>query len=139
MSLLDKLLQADVEKLTEKPHKKHEIKRLSAKMNTKFELELVALNPKRYAEIQRLAVELSKKGGIKDVNMFDPKIFTLLDGIKEPNLKDKKLLDHFNVPTPKELILKLFLSGEIDDIKDEIDILSGYEKDEEEADEEIKN
>jgi len=139
MSLLDKLLQADVEKLTEKPNKKYEVKRLSEKLKTKFELELIALSPKRYAEIQRLTVELNKKGSFKDINTFEPKILTLLEGIKEPSLKDKKLLDHFNVPTPKELILKLFLSGEIDDIKDEIDILSGYEKDEDEPDEEIKN
>ncbi|GMB01075.1 hypothetical protein [Pelosinus sp. IPA-1] len=139
MSLLDNLLKADVEKLTEKPHKKYEIKRLSQKMNIKFELELTALKPERYAEIQRMSVEIGKKGGIRDVNIFEPKILTLLDGIKEPNLKDQKLLNHFNVLTPKELILKLFLSGEIDDIKEEINILSGYEKDEEEVDEEIKN
>lgn len=139
MSLIDKLLQADAIKLTERPTKKYEVKRLSEKLHTKFELELVALDPKRYSEIQRQTVDIGKKGGIKDINMFDPKIMTVIEGVKDPDLKDKKLLDHFNTVTPKELVTKLFLSGEIDNIKGEIDALSGYDKDEEEADNEIKN
>jgi len=139
MSLIDKLLTTDAGKLTEKPHKKYEVERLSKKLNSKFELELEALNPKRYAEIQRQSVDLNKKGGIKDFNMFDLQVLTLLDGVKEPNLKEKKLLDHFSVITPKELVSKLFLSGEIADIYNEINVLSGYDKDEDETDEEIKN
>jgi hypothetical protein len=139
MSLLDKLLATDAGKLSEKPRKRYEIKRLSEIFKSKFELELVAINPERYAEIQRQSVELSKKGGIKDFNIFDMQVLTMLDGVKEPNLKDKKLLDHFNVPTPKDLVAKLFLSGEIADIYNEINVLSGYEKEEEEVDKEIKN
>lgn len=139
MNLLDKLLATDAGKLTEKPHKVYELKRLSEMLHTKFELQLSALDPKRYAEIQRQSVDLSKKGGIKDFDLFDMQVLTLLDGIKEPNLKDKKLLDHFNVPTPKELVARLFLSGEIADIYNEINVLSGYEKDDDTADEEIKN
>lgn len=139
MSLIDKLLTTDAGKLTEKPFEMYEIPRLSEKLKTKFELRLEAVAPQRYAEIQRQTIDFNKKGGVKDVNMFNPKIMTLLEGIKEPNIKDKRLLDHFGVVTPKELIMKLFLAGEIDDIRNEIDILSGYEKDNEEADEEIKN
>jgi len=139
MSLIDKLLATDAGKLTEKPHKAYEVKRLSEVLHTKFELQLSALNPQRYAEIQRQSVDLSKKGGIKDFNLFDMQVLTLLDGVKEPSLKDKKLLDHFNVATSKELVSKLFLSGEIADIYNEINVLSGYEKDDDEADEEIKN
>lgn len=139
MSLIDKLLSTDAGKLTEKPFKIYEVPRLSEKLGMKFEVRLEAVPPQRYAEIQRQAIDFSKKGNFKDVNMFDPKITTLLAGIKEPDLKDNRLLDHFGAVTPKELIMKLFLAGEIDDIRNEIDTLSGYEKDEEEADEEIKN
>lgn len=139
MSLLDKLLQADAGKLTEKPHKKHEIKRLSKALKTDFTLELQAIDAQRYAEIQRMGIDLGKKGNVRDVNIYEMQVFTILDGVKEPSLKDKKLLDHFNVTTPKELVSKLFLSGEIADIYNEINELSGYEKDDDEADEEIKN
>ncbi|WP_110955755.1 phage tail assembly chaperone [Anaerosinus massiliensis] len=139
MSLIDKLLQTDAKKLTEIPTKKFEIKRLSEKIKEKFEMTLIALTPERYAEIQRMTLEFSKKGGIKDVNMFDPKILTVLDGVKDPNLKDPKMLAHLGAATPKDLVTKLFLSGEIDDIKAEIDELSGYDKEDEEVNEEVKN
>jgi len=139
MSLIDKLLTTDAGKLTEKPCKTHEIKRLTEKLKVKFELQLEALKPERYAEIQRQSVNINKKGGIKDFNLFDMQVLTLIDGIKEPDMRNKKLLDHFSAVTPKELIAKLFLSGEIADIYNEINILSGYEPDDDEADEEIKN
>ncbi|MGL5206021.1 MAG: phage tail assembly chaperone [Acidaminococcaceae bacterium] len=138
MSLIDKLLQADVRKLTELPTKKYEVKRLSKELKSKFELELQAIPAQRYSEIQRNGVEMSAKGGVKNIKLYDMQTLTLIDGIKEPSLKDKSLLAHFNAVTPKELAGKLFLAGEIADIYNEINELSGYEKDEE-TDEEIKN
>jgi len=139
MSLLDKLLQADAGKLTEKPHKIFEVKRLSAALKTKFELELQAIDAQRYAEIQRMGIDLGKKGNVRDVNIYEMQVFTILDGVKAPNLKNQELLKHFGAATPKELLAKLFLSGEIADVYNEINELSGYEKDDDEADEEIKN
>lgn len=139
MSLIDKLLAADAGKLIEKPSKPYEVKRLSEKLNTKFELRIEALEPQRFSDIQRQSVNLSKKGAIKDFNTFDMQVLTLIDGIKEPSMKDEKLLKHFGAVTPKELVPKLFLAGEIADIYNEINVLSGYEADDEETDEEIKN
>lgn len=139
MSLLDKLLQADAKKLTELPTKKHEVKRLSDALKTKFELELSAIPAKRYSEIQKNAVDFGGKGGVKDIKVFEMQSLTLIDGVKEPSLKNPELLKHFGVVTPKELVSKLFLAGEIADIYGEIQKLSGYEDDENEADEEIKN
>ena len=139
MSLLDKLLQADAGKLTEQPHTKFEIERLSTMLKTKFELDLSAIEPKRYAEIQRMGIDIGKKGNVRDVNVYEMRIMTVLEGIKEPDLKNKDLLKHLNAVTPKELVGKLFLSGEIEDICKKIDGLSGYEKDDDEVDEETKN
>jgi hypothetical protein len=139
MSLIDKLLQVDAKKITELPRKTYEVKRLSGVLKTKFELELSAISSKRYAEIQKIGVDIGKKGNVRDVDIYSMQMFTLLDGIKAPDFRDKRLLEHFNSVTPKELIAKLFLSGEISDIYNEINELSGYEKDEDEADEEIKN
>ena len=139
MSLIDKLLQADAKKITELPTAKYEVKRLSTLLNTKFELELQAIPAKRYSEIQRNGVDI-KKGNVKDVKVFDMQTLTIIDGIKDPSMKDKRLLDHFNVITPKELVGKIFLAGEISDIRGKIEELSGYEpEDDEEPNEEIKN
>jgi Phage XkdN-like protein. len=139
MSLIDKLLQADAGKLTEKPHEVYEVKRLSMALATKFELELRAVGAQRCAEIKRLGIDIGKKGTVRGVNIYEMQIATLLEGIKEPDLKNKDLLAHFKAVTPKELIAKLFLPGEIEDIYNRINVLSGYEEDDDDANEEIKN
>lgn len=138
MSLIDRLLQADVKKLTELPTAKYEVKRLTKKLSGKFELELQAIPAKRYSEIQRNGVEMNNKGGFKDIKVFDMQALTLIDGIKEPSLKDKRLLEYYSAATPKELVSKMFMAGEIADIYSKIQELSGYET-EEDTDKEIKN
>jgi hypothetical protein len=139
MSLLDKLLQADAKKLTEKPKATIEIERLSKLLKTKAEFIVQALDPQRYADIQRNSFDFGKKGNLKELRLFEMKCLTLIDGVVEPSLKNKELLDHFSVATPKELIQKMFLSGEIEDLYNKISELSGYEEDDDETDEEIKN
>lgn len=140
MSLVDDLLKADAGKLLEKPAAKFEVKRLSKLLKTKFDLILQSVSPRRYAEIQREAIELGKTGTVRDIDIYSRQMLTLLAGIKEPALNDKKLLEHFSAATPKELAAKLFLPGEIQDITDKIDELSGYEKEDlDGADEKIKN
>ena len=139
MSLIDKLLQADASKLTEKPSRTVNIERLSKILKTKFDIKLQALDPERYADIQRNAVDITKKGDIKGINLFDMQVLTLVDGIVEPSMKSKELQEHFKAISPKDLINKLFLSGEIAELYKQINELSGYDTDTEDTDEEIKN
>ena len=63
-------------------------------------------------------------------------VLTVIDGVIEPSLKDKRLLAYFGCATPKELVKKLFLAGEIAELSSVITELSGYDKDEDE--EELK-
>lgn len=137
MSLIDKLLQLDVNKVTEKPTKEFEIKRLSELAGEKILFKCQALDGETYADIQRKAIDISKKGNIKDMKIFEMQLMTCVEGIIEPNLKDKKLLEYYGVPTPKELVKKILLPGEIADLHNVINELSGYETDDEEED--IKN
>lgn len=135
MSLIDKLLQLDVKKVVERPTKEFEVKRLSKLLGEKAIFKCQALDGETYADIQRSAIDISKKGNIRDMKLFDMKVMTCVEGIIDPNLKDKKLLEHFGVPTPKELVKKMLLPGEIDDLYNLINDLSGYEVDEDD----IKN
>lgn len=143
MSLVDDLLKMDAATITEVPTGEIEITRLSAKIGKPFIVKCRAVNGERYSEIQKNAVDFTRKGRVKDVNISQTRVLTILDGVVEPNLKDQSLLTHFQVATPKELLYKMFLSGELDDIKKLIEELSGYEEDDEEettdAAEEIKN
>ena len=52
--------------------------------------------------------------------------------------KDKALREHFGCPTPKELINKLLLKGEVDDLVNAINDLSVL-KQVEDVENEIKN
>lgn len=137
MNLVEKLLSIDAGKL-KRPTGVFEVKRLSDLFGEKFELKCRAIDPEIHADIQKQGIDISKKGSVKDINMYQVKVLTIIEGVVEPSLKSPELLKHFGVPTPKELVRKLFLSGEVEDIYSKINELSGYESDDEDE-EEIKN
>lgn len=135
MSIIDQLLLMDAGKLAEVPTKSIEIPRLSALLGEKFEVICKAIDGERYADIRKNAINISKKGGVKDIDIYKMQVLTVLDGVVEPSLKNQDLLKHFNCVTPKDLVKKLFLGGEIDEIANTISELSGYNKDEDDEDE----
>ncbi len=138
MCLLDMFLQLDVDKLTRKPSRGVELKRLSDLLGARAIFKCQALDGQTYADIQRRAIGISKRGSIKDIDIYEMQVMTALEGVIEPSFKDKKLLDHFNAPTPKDLVKKMLLPGEIAELHNVINELSGYERDNDEEDE-IKN
>lgn len=135
MSLIDKLLQMDCAKLTEMPTREVQMARLTELMGEPFTVKCQAIDGERYADIQRSAVDLNKKGGIKNLNIFDMQVLTVIDGVVEPSMKDSKLLKHFGCATPKDLVKKLFLAGEIAELSNVITELSGYDKTEDDEEE----
>lgn len=56
-------------------------------------------------------------------------IYIVLEGVVEPKLKDGKLRDKYQVTGYDQLIEKVFLAGEIENISSQILILSGYGND----------
>ena len=137
MSLIDKLLQMDNKTITEMPKREVEVLRLTQVLGEPFKVVCQAIDGERYADIQKASIDLNKKGGVRNINLFDMQVLTVIDGVVEPSLKDKKLLQHFDCVTPKELVKKLFLAGEIAELSNVITELSGYDKTEEDE-EEIK-
>ena len=137
MSLIDKLLQMDNRTIMEMPKREVEVPRLTQVLGEPFKVVCQAIDGERYADIQRASIDLNKKGGVRNINLFDMQVLAVIDGVVEPSLKDTKLLQHFNCRTPKELVKKLFLAGEIAELSNVITELSGYDKTEEDE-EEIK-
>ena len=138
MSLVDDLLKADIGKM--KPREAEmESKKLSELLGKPAKVKLRAISPERNDEIQEDSFSLDKKGRLNDISISKMKAFVVLEGIVEPNLKDKALQDHFKCPTPKELLNKLFDAGEIQKMYDKINELSGFGDDDEEDESEIKN
>ena len=58
-------------------------------------------------------VTYTKHGRVKDGNAYETGLDLVVNGLKEPNLRDKKLLEHLGVTTPKQVAEKLkeILSG----------------------------
>ena len=130
MNLVDKLLALDAGTIAT-PTKVIIIQ--SKKINDTLEFPCKAVDAEKYAEIQEGALEI-RKGDVKKINMYSMKTLIIIEGCPDV-FKSKEVMAHFGVPTPKELIKLLLLSGEIDDLYNGINELSGYEKDDE--DEEI--
>lgn len=136
MNMIDKLMKADAGKL-QLPEKDFEVKRLSKLFGFPFVLKLKGIDPERYTEIQEDSVEL-KKGDVNKIKMYNANLKTILAGVVEPSFKDKGLLEHFGASTPKELVNKLFLAGEMADIAGEIAKLCGYDS-QKDVDDSVKN
>lgn len=133
MNIVEKLLKMDAGKI-EIPAKVITIQ--AKKLNQPIDFPCQAVDAERYAEIQEGALEI-RKGDVKKINMYSMKTLIIIEGCPDV-FKNKVVMDHFGAPTPKELIRKLLLSGEIDDLYNGINELSGYEKDDEDE-QEIKN
>ena len=95
--------------------KEVKIKRLSPKGEEPVVFTLKSLGYSRAAELKRMD------------NPEQP-LFILLEGVTSPNLKDQRLLDHYGAATPAELLKKMLLPGEIDDLCREVEKLSGYRR-----------
>lgn len=131
MNTLDLLLQLDEGKL-KKPSKKVEMKRLSGLTGEKMIFKVEALSPDKMEEIQ----EMSMDEAMENINVSELQIMTVLEGVKDPKFKSKELMDKFGVYTPKDLIRKILLPGEIITLYNIIGDLSGFDGG---AIEEVKN
>ena len=132
MNIIDKLMKIDAGML-ETPTAIHEM--YVKKIGEELEFEIEAINAEKATEIQQKAIKI-ENGNVSDIDVYKTKVLTILEGC--PMFKDKALREHFNCPTPKELINKLLLKGEVDDLVDAINNLSDLKKIEK-AEDEIKN
>lgn len=138
MSLVDVLLNSDVNEVLAEKTEEYEVERLSKVLGEKFVLTLKSIPAKRYSEIQTTAINVNNKR--KSVDLYKMQMLTLNEGIKEPNLADPNLMKKFGATTPFDMYEKLFLAGEITDIANKISALSGYNEEEKQQNiEEIKN
>ncbi|WP_050698664.1 phage tail assembly chaperone [Anaeromassilibacillus senegalensis] len=118
MDVLKSLLAADEKLIMAAPEKDFKVKRLSEICGEDVIFSLKALSYSRVADIKASAAT-------KDQDMS---IHIVLAGVTAPDLKSKELMEKFSVPTPAELLKKMLLAGEIEDLAQEIEKLSGYRK-----------
>ncbi len=110
MDALSLLLRANIPDI---PEKEFKLKRLSAICGEPVVFKLKGLPYNRAADLM--------KDQRDDLN-----VHIVLAGVVEPDLKDAGLLAKYNVVTPAELIKKMLLPGEIEDLSRAVEKLSGY-------------
>lgn len=127
VNILDLLLGSDIESI-KLPTKEVEITRLTEIFGEPFILTCQALSPEKYEEVQDMAV--SVKGKDVDLDVSQLQLFTVMEGVigadGKPLFKNAELRTKYKVPTPKEVVRKILLSGEITAVYTEIAKLSGF-------------
>lgn len=110
MDTLDFLLKMDVPDL---PTMQVKQKRLSEQAGGDVVLGLRALTYARSNEIRKFTGD--------DLN-----VHIVLAGVTSPDLKNPALMEKFDAATPAELVKKMLLPGEIEDLSRKIERLSGF-------------
>ena len=114
-SVLDLLLGGSIPNVEKDlPTATYKIDRLSALAGHDVVFTLKALPYGKVHDIERFTQDV-------DVNI-------LLAGCVEPNLKDERLQAKFGGATPADVVKKMLLAGEITDLSQAIEKLSGYRR-----------
>lgn len=137
INALDLLLGGDMNKI-KLPTKRIEITRLSEVYGYPFCVTLQAVSASKWEELQDMALKIQGKDLDIDTNLLQ--IFVVMESVLDdsgkPLFKNKELMMKFGSPTPKELIKKILLSGEIVNIYGAVSDISGFK---ESSIEEVKN
>jgi len=114
-SVLDLLLGGSIPNVEkELPTASYKVDRLSALAGHDVVFQLKALPYGKVHDIERFTQDV-------DVNI-------LLAGCVEPNLKDERLQEKFGGATPADVVKRMLLAGEITDLSQAIEKLSGYRR-----------
>lgn len=136
MNIVDKLLKMDAKKAEELQTGTVKSKRLAKLLGEKeAEIKIREIKSRRLNDI--VSYQIDGKGNFDYAKSYDAKIMMCVEGITEPDLRNKDLQGHFGCKSAKELCEKLF-GMEITMISDEISLLSGVETDTD-TEEEVKN
>lgn len=127
LNILDALLGSDADKV-KLPTKEIELTRLSELYGAPFYVTLQAVSASKWEELQDMALSIEGKDVELDSNLLQ--LFVVLESTLDAEgnhlFKNKELIKHFGVVTPKDLIKKILLSGEILNIYSQVSDLSGF-------------
>lgn len=106
MNLVDKLLKMDAKKAEELQTGSVESKRLAKLLGVdKVEVQIREIKSRRVNDI--VAYQIDQKGKFDYSKSYDAKLMMCVEGIVEPDLRNKDLQAHFECKSAKDLCEKL--------------------------------
>lgn len=139
MNLVEQLLKADAKKADELATDVFKSNRLARILGLEdaVDVSIQEIPSRRLNEIAGYTYD--GKGNFRFEKSYDANLMACIEGVTEPNLRDKDLQQHFGAKNAKELCEKLF-AAEAKEISDAIAALSEYaDKDGEDKEKTIKN
>lgn len=116
MNIVDKLLNLDKKKATEKKTMVYKSGRMKEMVGS-ADIVLQEIDPERSTELSGLMVD--KNGEIDFSKSYFSGTCTVVEGVKEPDLKNKELQEHFGAANANELA-KILFRGEVPEIANAI-------------------
>jgi hypothetical protein len=123
MSLTQLLINADKNKLT-MPEKEVEMVRLSQQLEQEIHFTLKGISSKKLESLREDATSITADGEELDGKEFVTSL--LIEGIVEPNFRDKEFQKSFGTKSAKELVSELLNDAEQMELAEHIQKLSGF-------------
>lgn len=139
MNLVDQLLKADVKKAEEFESGVYHSRKLAKILGLKDPVEVTIreVGSRRVNDI--VAYQIDRKGNFDYSKTYDAKLMMVIEGVVDPDLRNKELQKYFGCDNAKDLAEKLF-GAEINELSDAISAMSGVVAESgEDTEEEVKN
>lgn len=138
MNLVDKLLKADIKKADELETGVFQSRKLAKILGAKSETVEVAIREVKSRRLNDIiSYQVDRKGRFDFSKSYDAKLMLCIEGVADPDLRNKELQNYFECEDAKALAEKLF-GVEINELSDAISTLSGIENNED-IEDEVKN
>ncbi|MGO0884882.1 phage tail assembly chaperone [Clostridioides difficile] len=121
MNTVEKLLNMDAGKL-KMPSSIFEL--YCKKLDDILEIECNAIDPERFDEIRMNSMDVDS-GNLENINVYELKVNTILESC--PMFRNMEVVENLGLATPKDILKKLLLAGEIDNLYEEVNKVNGID------------
>ncbi|MDN9700029.1 phage portal protein [Clostridioides difficile] len=121
MNTVEKLLNMDAGKL-KMPSSIFEL--YCKKLDDILEIECNAIDPERFDEIRMNSMDVDS-GNLENINVYELKVNTILESCSI--FRNMEVVENLGLATPKDLLKKLLLAGEIDNLYEEVNKVNGID------------
>ena len=121
MNTVEKLINMDAGKL-KMPSSIFEL--YCKKLDDILEIECNAIDPERFDEIRMNSMDVDS-GNLENINVYELKVNTILESC--PMFRNMEVVENLGLATPKDLLKKLLLAGEIDNLYEEVNKVNGID------------